>query len=516
LLGALHIVMLTCITSSSPTTQLPAWFKGPTSKVVTTTPTGEPIFRVGLFETQGAIDIRLNGRFSIWYPRKAGGVDISHIETSDKARLKVIPKDLPRRKRIRRFPAVATEDAPDFSIGWQMKSDNGVLNHQQGYRWVQGVSAGSQAPDGSARKGQIHYPKSPPLYPVRFSLELATGLRLAAFQWVLIVPEHLHAPGPTLKANGKSIQPRGAVLIMRDTTSAVTAISLTPSESIVRGVVPAELFASAPSTALEAQAVAARTALWAMAGHRHFDRAYHVCADVHCQVYGGVKREQPSTDLATSATRGMTLLDSENRLADAVFSSSCGGHTEANDNVWGGTKKSYLKGVSDIREDSENQPVSDIHRWVNTHVNAYCTHHRFSSAKFYRWKRIFNQAKLWRLASETFPELRLITGVEVLKRGVSGRAIEVRVTGLGGRSRTLGPELTIRRAFGGLPSAAFEILQRVDGQGALAHLEFRGAGFGHGVGMCQMGAIGRAIDGQSARDILGHYYPGTKLQTLHP
>ena len=172
MLGALHIVMLTCITSSSPTTQLPAWFKGPASKVVTTTPTGEPIFRVGLLETQGTIDIRLNGRFSIWYPRKAGGVDISHIETSDQTRIKVIPKDLPRRKRIRRFPAVATDDVPDFSIGWQMKSDDGVLNHQQGYRWVHGLSIGSQAPDGSARKGQIHYPKSPPLYPVRFSLSL--------------------------------------------------------------------------------------------------------------------------------------------------------------------------------------------------------------------------------------------------------------------------------------------------------------------------------------------------------
>ena len=74
-----------------------------------------------------------------------------------------------------------------------------------------------------------------------------------------------------------------------------------------------------------------------------------------------------------------------------------------------------------------------------------------------------------------------------------------------------------RRGFlaGGLPSAAFEILQRVDAQGALAHLEFRGAGFGHGVGMCQMGAIGRAIDGQSATEILEHYYPSTTLQTLH-
>ena len=513
--GALHIVMLLSIASSSSSADLPSWFHGPDSKKVGSMSNGEPIFKVGLFDTKHTIHIDLDGRFSVWYPRDNKGNDISHIEISSKTQLKVHPRELPRVKRVRLFPASATRERPEFKIGWLLQTPLGSLKHQQGYRWIRNNAGQSEAPDGSARRGQIYHPKRFPSYPVRYSIELASGARLAAFRWVLIVPKDMRAPGAALRSGKHRVQPRGAVLILRDTQDAITAVALTPSESIVRGVVPAELFASAPSTALEAQAVAARTALWAMAGHRHFDRAYHVCASVHCQVYGGVKREQPTTDQATRATRGKVLIDSQGALVDAVFSSSCGGHTEANHHVWGGKAKPYLSGVSDLRKIHQGITPKETHAWVNTPVHSYCTDHRFSSSKYFRWKRVFSQAKLWKLASETFPKLRLITGIEVLKRGVSGRAVQVRITGLGGRSEIIGPELKIRRTFGGLPSAAFEILQRVDAQGALAHLEFRGAGFGHGVGMCQMGAIGRAIDGQSATEILEHYYPSTKLQTLH-
>ena len=203
------------------------------------------------------------------------------------------------------------------------------MKHQQGYRWIRNNAGQSEAPDGSARRGQIYHPKRFPSYPVRYSIELASGARLAAFRWVLIVPKDMRAPGAALRSGKHRVQPRGALLILRDTQDAITAVALTPSESIVRGVVPAGACICALHCA-RGSAVAARTALWAMAGHRHFDRAYHVCASVHCQVYGGVKREQPTTDQATRATRGKVLIDSQDALVDAVFSSSCGGHTEAN------------------------------------------------------------------------------------------------------------------------------------------------------------------------------------------
>jgi len=318
---------------------------------------------------------------------------------------------------------------------------------------------------------------------------------------------------------GTFIGPRGAedrsyggrLLVAVDGEGKLAAVNALPLEKLLRGILPAEIFASAPMEALKSQAVAARGEILSKIGTRHPGEPYLLCGEQHCQAYKGEIGEHPATDLAISATRGETLFAPRGgALVDAVYSAVCGGHSENNEVVWGGAANPSLRGVPDF--DARRyapkfaRGVSDVGRFVAADIPAFCRLSRFSKANRFRWERRFTAAQVDEMVAEL--GVGAVSGIEVESRGVSGRASSLRVVGETGTARIRG-ELNIRRRFGTLNSAMFEVARAGD------EWIFRGGGWGHGVGMCQMGAMGRAERGQGYRTILAHYFNGAEVVRIY-
>jgi len=315
-------------------------------------------------------------------------------------------------------------------------------------------------------------------------------------------------------------QYHGDLYTVVDPNGTLAVVNAVGIEDILRGVVPAETFASAHTEALKAQAVAARSILFAQLGRRHHADPYHLCSSQHCQVYKGASHEHPRTNEAVLETGGEVLFHHQH-LVNTTYSSTCGGYTEHNENVWDHHPSPSLRGKPDFAP-SENTlaPYRDgineinLSDWVRFLPETYCSGSSLSTPVTMRWERSIPIDELNTQLAKRFPKLGPLKKVSVTSRGVSGRATEILLKGQG-ESRTVLYELPIRRLFNNLPSAAFTVTEETgpDGQ---ANLTFVGSGWGHGVGMCQLGAIGRAEAGFSYQKILSHYYSGAKPRRLYP
>jgi SpoIID/LytB domain protein len=307
----------------------------------------------------------------------------------------------------------------------------------------------------------------------------------------------------------------GRLYVTLDRRGKLAVVNAVPENRLLAGLVPAEIFPSAPDEALKAQAVAARGELLAKIGTRHSGDPFRLCSETHCQVYSGAGRETPRTTAAVEATRGEVLFAADAKeLADTVYSASCGGHTEHNENAWPdmpalGTLRGHRDGPSPSSgEDPYRAGVSEalVARFIDQPPPSWCGLARQQGGgDRFRWKVTRSAAELAKLLASH--GVGAVKGIEVLERGISGRARAVRITGAA-RTAVVRGELRIRQTFGGLRSSLF-VVDVKDGAAS-----FRGAGFGHGVGLCQTGSIGMAEAGKSYREILRHYYPGSVLRKL--
>ncbi|WP_373048952.1 SpoIID/LytB domain-containing protein [Vulgatibacter sp.] len=309
---------------------------------------------------------------------------------------------------------------------------------------------------------------------------------------------------------------RGRLLVTVDAAGGVAVVNALPLEELIRGIVPSEIFATAPLEALKAQAVTARGEILAKIGARHTGDPFLLCAEQHCQVYKGLSGEHPRTDQAIAASRGEALFAQDGTLVDSVYSSTCGGHTENNEAVWGTPPNPSLRGVPDwLGHPAPLVPfeakVEDVHTFLASDVPSMCRESSFSRADKYRWERRFTAAEMDAVGSRL--GVGAIRHLEVTGRGVSGRALGLAFTGTGGATVVSG-ELKIRRLLGNLNSALF-VVEREGPAERPTGWRFRGAGWGHGVGMCQTGAIGRAERGHDHRAILRHYYNGAEPTKLY-
>ena len=280
-----------------------------------------------------------------------------------------------------------------------------------------------------------------------------------------------------------------------------------PLERLVEGVVPSELYRSAPLEALKAQAIAARSHALVKLGTRHLTHPFMLCASTHCQAYKGVDYHHKNTSAATQATRGLVAVRADGHPLDTVYSSTCGGHTESYHEVWGGEERPHLIG----REDNASGTTQAITpqalpAFLKVPVASFCQ----EPTRTFRWrvrrKLSDIQARLERSEHLTQP-IGALKGVEVTRRGVSGRAQEVRYLGAQGSVVVRGDYAN--RSLLKLKSGLW-ISEALEG----GVLRFEGAGFGHGVGMCQHGAMGMAKAGASVNDILEHYYAGAGVAPL--
>lgn len=310
---------------------------------------------------------------------------------------------------------------------------------------------------------------------------------------------------------------RGRIYLAVDRNGQLAAVSLVDAETLLRGIVPTEIFPSAPPDALKAQAVVARGELLAKIGTRHLADPYLLCSEVHCQAYSGTAKEHERTDAAIVATRGEMLFDAEG-LVDSVYSASCGGHTEHNEHVWPSSGKPSLRGGYDGLTRPSWLPegeLSDdaVRQFLTTPVDAWCGR-ATKGADSFRWKKAIAAWDVTPLVAQRYPEVGDVEDLVVLSRGVSGRVRALEIRGTKG-TVTVERELPIRRLFGGLKSGLFVVEKDLDGRGKPVRFRFTGGGFGHGVGMCQVGAIGMAEAGRSYQEILSHYYRGAQPRKVY-
>lgn len=304
----------------------------------------------------------------------------------------------------------------------------------------------------------------------------------------------------------------GSVYVTLDHDGMLVAANAVAEDKLLAGLVPAEMYPDVPAAALEAQAIAARTELLQKIGRRSPSDPFLLCSTQQCQVYAGAGKEDPRTTKAVEATRGIVLLRDGGGLVDIRYSASCGGRGEDNDAIWGGDPDPSLRGRSDTKSDAESGGMSritddNLDAFLDGGGQAWCNTGKLGKAKF-RWIEKVSEAELTARVALELPEVGRVQQLIANQRGVSGRIGVLAIQGDKARVEVSG-DLHIRRLLGGLKSTLFEVTRQGD------MFVIRGAGYGHGVGMCQMGAIGMAGAGKSYAQILAHYYRGSHLHRLY-
>lgn len=341
----------------------------------------------------------------------------------------------------------------------------------------------------------------------------------------------------------------------------IVAINELPVEKYLESVISSEMSATSSLELLKAHAVISRSWLLAQMKKRRevaesgnnffsftkkedtlirwYDRDDHtlfdVCADDHCQRYQGITKEtSPHVAEAIRQTKGQILMDGE-EICDARFSKCCGGITEEFQYCWEDTPKTYLTAVRDIALGVEHTLPNltneeEAEKWIRFNPPAFCNtqdkkilsevlnDYDQETVNFYRWKETLSQEKLQQLIADKLKmDLGAILDMKAVERGKSGRISKLQIIGTE-KTFTIGKELEIRRTLSDshLLSSAFVVDKYdKDEQGVPQRFELIGAGWGHGVGLCQIGAAVMGEQGYHYDAILLHYYQGAEIKKLY-
>lgn len=337
----------------------------------------------------------------------------------------------------------------------------------------------------------------------------------------------------------------------------VCAINEVPVERYLESVISSEMSATSSLELLKAHAVISRSWLLAQMRRRQqaaegagrffsfvkkddtlirwYDREDHtifdVCADDHCQRYQGITKETSRhVSEAVEATRGQ-ILTADGDICDARFSKCCGGVTEEFQYCWEDTPKPYLKAV----RDAEDAPMMDLtdeataEKWIRQSAPAFCNtsdkrvlsqvlnDYDQETTDFYRWKVSYTQEELAALIARKLKmDLGGIVDLVPVERGTSGRISKLKIVGTQ-KTFTIGKELEIRRALSEshLYSSAFVVDREEVTDGVPRRFVLTGAGWGHGVGLCQIGAAMMGEQGYKYNQILLHYYHGADIKKIY-
>lgn len=348
---------------------------------------------------------------------------------------------------------------------------------------------------------------------------------------------------------------KGELEILKNADGTVTAVNVIPMEQYLKSVISSEMSATSDMELLKAHSVISRSWLLAQIDRkrrfhgipdpealdrsetgdtivRWYDRDDHdrfdVCADDHCQRYQGVTRmTSKAVEDAVEATRG-EVLTVDDSICDARFSKCCGGIMEEFQNCWEPQAHSYLKPLRDDPTPTENVPDLTLEenavKWIKTDVPAFCNttdrklleqvlnHYDREDISFYRWKEKYTPAELNELVSRRSGiDFGEITALTPIKRGPSGRLYLLKISGTK-RTVFVGKELEIRKwlSTSHLKSSAFIVEHDTEGNWIL-----EGAGWGHGVGLCQIGAAVMASKGYTYKEILRHYFVDADISKLY-
>ena len=342
----------------------------------------------------------------------------------------------------------------------------------------------------------------------------------------------------------------------------LTAINIIPIEDYLTNVISSEMSATASLELLKAHAVISRSWLlnklkvangklqvimhpdntanfelstlpsqlikwYDHEAHKNFD----VCADDHCQRYQGITRTStPQAIEAVFATRGEVLMY-EGEICDARFSKCCGGAFEEFQNCWENVKHPYLIGQRDSKTETRLPDLTkeaEADKWIRTSPTAFCNTHNKQvlsqvlnnydqeTTDFYRWRVCYSQQELSELIHKRSGiEFGKIIDLIPVERGTSGRLVRLKIVGTL-RTLIIGKELEIRRTLSSshLYSSAFVVDKeyKEDEKEIPSRFILTGSGWGHGVGLCQIGAAVMGEQGYKYKEILSHYYPGSAIE----
>ena len=311
------------------------------------------------------------------------------------------------------------------------------------------------------------------------------------------------------------------------TDGKLVAVNIVSLETYLKGVVPAEMPATFPIEALKAQAIASRGEALAKLGIVHSTDPFDICADVHCQAYTGLNGRSEATDLAVNSTRGL-ILWKDGKICDAVYSAVCGGHTEDSGRLWNSQPKSYLQGrfdgPSSLSRYGRLDKEENLRRWIDDKPAANCNLINKEVPpsleylkKYFRWEVTYSQDELSRIVQEKSGKIvGKILDLIALRRGASGRITVLKIVGTES-ILIIDNELMIRKTLSktALWSSCFYV-KKINGRdGVPERFVIKGAGFGHGVGMCQTGAAVMALRGSRFYHILKHYYSTAQIKRIY-
>jgi SpoIID/LytB domain protein len=345
----------------------------------------------------------------------------------------------------------------------------------------------------------------------------------------------------------------GSLKVLRRKGGGLVAVNEVLLEPYLLSVVSSEMSANAPLEFLKAHAITSRSWLAAMLVRKRSTKPpprppldvgveivrwytredhdlYDVCADDHCQRYQGItKIFNPAAQSALAETRGTFLVHGE-EICDARFYKACGGRTEDFENAWEDVPVPYLRSVSDSPSQHpaiDNETAAES--WMMSRPEAYCNTADTALLRgilpdfdqetkdFFRWTVGYSQEELRELiGKKAGMDPGPIAALEPLSRGPSGRIFRLKITGAD-RTVVVGKELEIRRWLSPshLYSSAFVVKTDPGLAGIPRRFTLHGAGWGHGVGLCQIGAAVMSTRGFDAEAIVTHYFPGSSVRTLY-
>ncbi len=331
----------------------------------------------------------------------------------------------------------------------------------------------------------------------------------------------------------KTLTFEGEMLVRKDKDSA-WLINRIAAEDYLRSVIASEMAGTSNLPLLKAHAVISRSWLVRQLARKNFsigeekncsesnaageiirwyDAGSHtlfdVCADDHCQRYQGICK-QPLVEKAIDETRGEVLMF-DGGAADARFSKCCGGKTEEYRYCWENIAVPYLASTADTRADGtvfcDTRDEAILGQVLNDYDRA--------TTDFFAWEKVFTQAELSEIIeSKQHLGLGKITSLEAVERGASGRISRLKITGENG-AVVIGKELEIRRTLSRdcLYSSNFEVAKTASASGEIT-FKIKGRGWGHGAGLCQIGAAVMGSEGYGYKEILAHYYRGTTIEKI--
>ncbi len=323
----------------------------------------------------------------------------------------------------------------------------------------------------------------------------------------------------------KNLHYRGRLLITIDENNTLLGVSEIGVEDYLAGVLLSELPEKPPVEFAKSMAVVARSQVFARLGQMHAQEGFDFCSDSHCLRYYGRGEVTPEIETTLSETHGM-ILTTDTHVCNAYFSYSCGGHTENASGVWYNVDSDYMTGKYDM--DEADAPAldltqdMDVEQWILDRPEVLCKTSTSGcddelACDAFRWELFYTRQELEEIIYEkTGEELGTIYELIPVSRGVSGRIRELEILGSLKNVRIRG-EMNIRSALSEtlLNSSCFMVRKEMDMDGVPLNFTFIGAGKGHGVGLCKVGASRMAAKQKDFRDILAHYFEKCEIKRIY-